>query len=140
VPKIEQESVLKVFCIAAACCVFFVPALAFAKTYSCSFTVPTSAWAPTTVVIEHNPENDDILVFDEFVKEFVGKPVRGKIAAQSDQKIAFTWNVPAHDGRGNHATMVMRMAYFKATHKASVSSKIAGYVNQDSAFGTCKVK
>jgi hypothetical protein len=140
VTKIDQESVLKAFYFAATCCLLLVPGSAFAKTYSCNFTVPASAWAPTTVIVEHDPENDDILVSDEFVEEFVGRPVRGKIAAQSDQKIAFTWSVPAHDGRGNQATMVMRMAYFKATHKASVSSKIAGYVNQDSAFGTCKVK
>ncbi|MGV8952958.1 MAG: hypothetical protein ACOH2M_17805 [Cypionkella sp.] len=121
-------------------CALCTPLSALATVYDCTFSVSRGEWLPQHVVLEYSAETGDAIVFDEMIKEFVGRAIPATLAAQSAKKISFSWKVRASDKSGNQAMMIMRFAYYKETREARVTSQAAGYTNVDSAKGSCAVK
>jgi hypothetical protein len=134
------EVILKKWFFVATCCAIFAPISALATVYDCKFKVPNGSWTPPQVIMAYDADTGEALAFDALVKEFVGKPVPAKISSQTNAKIAFSWSVKAHDGAGHTSNLVMRLAYFKATKEAQMTTVIPGYANNDTVFGSCKLQ
>lgn len=121
----------------------FFAGAASATTYTCRVKPDEKgAWIPTTLVISHSPSDGKVVIFDEYINTFIGKPISGKVGTNNSKRIAFNWVLKhANDGSG-HAIQNFRFraTYYKASNKVTVTSQPGGYANNFRGRGSCTVK
>jgi hypothetical protein len=116
-------------------------AIAAPVVYDCTFDEKKTrgGWIPPEVYVVYDAETGLVEVFDAYIKHFVGAPVKGKVTAETAQRIGFKWIVPTKDARSQHTEMQYRLTYYKDGRPAQMSALPGGYDNSFSGVGACKI-
>ncbi len=115
---------------------------ASAKTYSCNVTPDSSRdFIPRTLLMNIDDNSGDILIYDDLVKKVVGKPVHGKLSAETGKRITVKWTLhQVHDDYGEStARFFFRATYYKNNGKLIMSSIPGGWDNMFGGRGRCTV-
>jgi len=113
-----------------------------AKTYSCSVVPDNSRhWIPRTLLINIDDQSGDILVYDDIVKRFLGKPLAAAPSAETGKRITIKWTVRrVRDDYGQSSErFFFRASYYKDSGKLIMSSIPGGWDNMFGGRGRCKV-
>jgi len=118
-----------------------VPTAVSAETYICKIKPRTKGnWIPETLAIDFDPQTGDVIVNDEYIMHYHGKPVAGKVVANNSKRITFTWILPSvKNSQGQTALRFnFRASYLKNSRKMIVTSNPSGYSNNFRGDGTCE--
>lgn len=113
------------------------------ETYNCKIKPQRKGdWIPSTLAINYNPKTDKVIVNDDFIMHYLGKPVAGKVVTNTDKRIAFSWILPEiRDSRGqNVMRFIFKATYLKRKRRMIVTSYPSGYDNNFRGTGTCSIK
>ncbi len=113
-----------------------------AKTYSCSIKPDNSRhFIPRTLLMNIDDRSGDILVYDDLVKKVTGKPVHGKLSAETGKRITVKWTLhQVYDDYGeSSARFFFRATYYKDNGKLIMSSQPGGWDNMFGGQGRCTV-
>jgi len=115
---------------------------ASAKTYSCSVTPDSSRhFIPHTLLMNIDDNSGKILIYDDLVKKVVGKPIYGKLSAETGKRITVKWTLhQVYDDYGEStARFFFRASYYKNSGKLIMSSIPGGWDNMFGGRGLCTV-
>lgn len=130
---------MKVIAAALALALWAVPACA-KETYLCMMDITeNNDIISGLILIERDVEKDVVMVFDPFIKHYVGDPIPARVTADNASRITFQWelkNVKPEIGR------VIPLIQFKLTMQkgskaATASTLIPLYEFHESGRGTC---
>ena len=113
-----------------------------AETYSCRITPDSSSdFIPRTLLMNIDDRSGDILVYDDLVKKVTGKPVHGKLSAETGKRITVKWTLhQVYDDYGeSSARFFFRATYYKGNGKLVMSSMPGGWDNMFGGRGKCVV-
>jgi hypothetical protein len=116
---------------------------ASATTYVCSVKPDSKgAWIPQTLAISHTPSTGEVIVNDDMIMQFRGKPLAGKVAVDNKRRITFTWTIDGIEAGGGQSVrrFDFRATIQKGSHKISMTSQPSGFANVFGGRGACKVK
>lgn len=116
---------------------------ASAETYVCKIKPQiTDGWIPTTLAVDYDTQTGDVVVYDEYIMHFHGKPIAGKVAANNSKRITFAWTLNSVDAGGGARVnrFNFRASYLKANGKMVVTSQPSGYQNNFRGRGRCSIK
>jgi len=113
-----------------------------ATTYTCKVTPDNNRhWIPRTLLINIDDQSGDVLVYDDVIKAFPGKPVAGKLSAETGRRVTVKWTVrQLRDDYGqNTARFFFRASYYKNSGKLVMSSIPGGWDNMFGGQGHCRL-
>lgn len=113
-----------------------------AKTYACTVTPDhTRGWISKKLAFNIDDSSGAITVFDGVLKTYQGKPVVGKLSAQTEKRTTIKWTTrQVRDDYGNFtARFMFRASYYKDNGKLIVSSIPGGWDNRFGGAGHCTV-
>ena len=116
---------------------------AFADTYVCKIIQDSKGnWIPENLAINYNTQTGDVIVNDEYIMHFHGKPIAGKVVTDNAKRITFTWTIPSvRNSAGQTALRFQyRASFLKRSGKMIVTSRPSGYENNFRGAGNCKVQ
>ena len=114
-----------------------------ADTYICKIKPAIKrGWIPESLAINHNEQSGDVVVNDNLIMHYHGKPIAGKVVANNGKRITFSWILPSVRNSQGQTTLRFnfRASYLKRSHKMVISSSPAGYENRFRGAGTCKIE
>ena len=121
----------------------FVSTAATADTYICKIKQDSKGnWIPENLAINYNLQTGEVVVNDEYIMHYHGKPLAGKVATDNAKRITFTWTLPSiRNSVGQTALRFeYRASYLKRSGKMVVTSRPSGYENNFRGAGTCKIE
>lgn len=113
-----------------------------AKTYSCTVTPDYSrGWISKTLVFNIDDTSGMITVYDGILKVYQGKPVAGKLSAQTEKRTTIKWETRrVRDDYANSAARFMfRASYYRDSGKVIVSSIPGSWDNRFGGAGHCTI-
>ena len=141
--RISEGKLMKKVILAILFVGVFVSTTATAETYICEITrVEKGAWIPRSLAISRDEKTGRVLVNDDLIIRFKSKPIEGALSVENDKRITFTWILPSIKNAGGQSTLRFnfRASYLKRTGKVVVTSQPAGYSNNFTGRGQCKVE
>lgn len=110
--------------------------------YECSFAEVANnlGYMPPLVVMSPGPDGQSATVVDGFIQEVEGGPIDVKIASQSAQKIAVSWEVVLPSVTDSHIRVRYRLSVQKGNLSASLTGRPLNYSNVFTAQGKCTLK
>ena len=113
-----------------------------ATTYICKVKPDRKGgWIPETLIIEHDEKSGEVLVYDEIIKTFNDKPLQAKIAENNKKRITYKWTLP--EMKLPHGPTILRFefraSYLKPSHRVVISSHPAGFVDEFTGRGKCRI-
>ena len=133
---------VKGFVVALAVIVAASSANAKAVIYNCK---PTSGKSTSVIqpeiLISYDAANGEVIVTDPVILSQIGKPLAGKLQAESGVRYIFDWRVESVlGGRSETAALEYRARVFKADGRLSLTVTPVGYDNQFSSEGHCTIQ
>lgn len=133
----------KLLCATTVLAVLSLPTFASAdQGLECTFPDPTNRHLHGEKVYVVFDGDDSVWVHEAVIyRNNNKKPVEGQVAADTDKRTTYKWEVFFFFSNSVSARVLYRLSYFKGTGKAHLSAQATGeYVNQSDADGTCSVK
>jgi len=117
------------------------PVAANVTQYECRFEQERKrggGWIPEMLVLTHDDQSGEIVVFDPIIQYFVGAPIPARMTDESSARVTFRWEV-ATQNRGQAARMIYDFTHYTDGRGAKMKALPGGYDNAWSGDGSCKV-
>lgn len=110
--------------------------------YDCRFDTGNARdgnWVPEILVLQHDTGSGKVTVFDPVIKHFTGKPIEGRLSAETKARSEFSWVLDVRTVGGASSRMAYTFVYYKDGRPAKIVAAPGGYDNRFSGEGTCKL-
>jgi hypothetical protein len=95
-------------------------------------------WLPEVVIVAHDGDTGNAVVFDPLIEHFYGDPLPAKIETDNARRTTYVWELKTKTSSNQDVRFKYRLTIQKADLSAAMSGVPLGYGETFQAQGKCK--
>ena len=112
-----------------------------ADIYSCNFRGTDDMLLPDQILLARSDADGSYRVADPILRYYAddgdGDNALVDVLRENNKMVSLSWNYTIINNKGTQAKVLVNFSLQKKRNRAQIASKIPGYLNHDTARGTC---